>query len=144
MKKPLTVIGAGLLSVAVLAHADATGVVKERMDAMSAIGDANKPLVAISRGRADFDLTTVMNSANTIAEHSGSSLLEMFPEGSTSDASDAKEAIWSDWETFSEYAMSMETAAMDLAEIDNEEAFASAYREVSSNCSGCHRKFRAR
>lgn len=144
MKSHLKIAAACLISAGVLAHADATGVIKDRMDAMSAIGDANKPLVAMSRGRSDFDLDTVIASANTIAEHSGQSLLAMFPEGSVSDVSDAKEEIWSDWETFSNYALSMETAAMNLAKIDSEEAFSAAYRDVSNSCRSCHQEFRAR
>lgn len=140
----LKVLLIGILSVSAFAHEGATGVVKDRMDAMSAMADANKSLVAMSRGRTDFDLAMVQQSAQIIAEHSGESLLELFPEDSLSDVSEAKAEIWEQWESFSDYAMNMESSALSLSAITSEDEFSAAYREMSRNCGGCHKKFRAK
>jgi cytochrome c556 len=133
-----------LMSTVTLAHDGATGIVAERMDAMSAIGDANKALSNISRGRADFDLQTVVDSAKSIEQHSGTWLLDLFPEGRLDAESDAKAAIWQDWETFSNLTMDLQTSASALGKITEESEFSAAYKNVSSTCGSCHKKFRAK
>lgn len=133
-----------LISSAALAHDAGEGVVKERMKAMEAVGDANKPLTAISRGRSDFDLATVQASAAEMAEHSGQYFADLFPEGSLDSESAAKAEIWEDWETFYQLSMDLNTAAVALSQISSEDEFADAYSAVGDTCMGCHRKFRAR
>lgn len=124
------------------AHEGAMGVVKERMDAMDKIGDANRSLVAIARGRADFNLETVQNAAKVLAENSGQSFLDAFPEGSTDDISEALPAIWENWDDFSELSFALESSATSLSEITSEDEFSALYRNVSKTCGGCHRKYR--
>lgn len=141
--KPLAVI-ALCASTLTIAHEGATGVVEHRMDAMSAIGDNNRTLSNISRGRADFDLTAVVEAANAIAENSGQGFSDLFPEGSLDASSDAKAEIWQDWEKFSELSLSLESAAKNLAGISSEDEFAAAYKQVSQTCGSCHRAFRAK
>lgn len=140
MKKQLLIVS--VLISGVLAHAGAEGVVADRMDAMKAIGKANRPLAAIARGRSDFDLATVQASAKTIAEHAGQSFVDMFPEGSMSDVSEAKADIWEDFGRFSEYSMTLESTAMALSQIQSEDEFKAAFDAMSKNCGGCHRPFR--
>ena len=131
-----------LLAGTALAHDHATGVVKERMDAMDAIGKANRSLSAIARGRADFDLTTVKNAAKTIAEQSGQSFVDLFPEGSLDDISEAKADIWQDFDRFTAYSMELESSATALSKIATEDQFKEHYNAVSKTCGGCHRAFR--
>lgn len=140
MKRVL--LTAALISTTAIAHEGATGVVKERMDAMETIGKANRSLVAISRGRAEFDLTTVQSAAKTIAEHSGQSFIDLFPEGSTSEVSEAKAEIWQKFDQFSNYSLDLESKALALSEIESEDQFKSSYDAMSKNCGGCHRSFR--
>lgn len=55
-----------------LAHGGASGVVKERMEAM---GDAMKELSAIMRGQRDYDAESVRALASTIESHGGDALV---------------------------------------------------------------------
>ena len=125
-----------------VAHQGATGVIAERMDAMDAISEANRTLVSIARGRTDFDLTAVQSAASVIAENAGQSLVDMFPEGSTSDVSEAKADIWQDFDRFSNLAMNLESTAQALSQITSEDEFKSSFDAMSKNCGGCHRSFR--
>ena len=129
------------MSSAVFAHDGATGLVKERMDAMSSIGQANKQLSEMARGKAEINLETVKNSAATIAEHSGINLTDLFPEGTIHAPSDAKEEIWQQWDKFSMLSSQMETAATDLQTASDED-FATKYRALSNTCRQCHKAFR--
>lgn len=98
----------------------------------------------MSRGCADFSLETVVDSAGIIAEYSGESLLAKFQEDSLSDVSEARNDIWQDWDTFRDYAMSLGTPALTLAKVSSEAAFSDACRDMTRNCSGCHRDFRSK
>lgn len=142
MKK--TIIALAFIASATLAnaHEGAEGVVKERMDAMSAIGKANKPLVAMIRGRTDVDLTVVKDSANIIAENAGEHFSSLFPEGSIGAPSEALPAIWEDWERFSNLSLELETAAMALADITDEAEFADLFKAVGGTCRSCHSDYR--
>jgi cytochrome c556 len=142
MKKILIV--ATLVFSTAFAHDGATGVIAERMDAMSAIGDANKSLSGISRGRTEFSMDLVKESALAISQHSGQGFVDLFPEGSTDDISDAKVEIWQNWDDFTELSLSLESAAISLSNIGSEEEFSTAYKAVSETCSSCHRNYRAK
>ena len=142
--KRIAVTSLAAISVLAFAHNDATGIIKERMDAMEAIGDANLKLTAISRGREAFDLDIVVASAEIIAEHSGESLLTLFPEGSLEADRDGRAAIWEDWDKFSTLALNLESSALELSQISDESEFNSKFRAMAKNCGGCHQSFRAK
>lgn len=124
------------------AHEGAEGAVKARMDSMSAIGDANRPLTRMSRGQMDFDLETVRNSASIMAENSMVEVLEYFPEGSAGGVSEALPEIWENWEEFSGIMADLNRSAVALSAIESEEEFAALYREVGMTCRSCHRSYR--
>lgn len=125
-----------------LAHASAEGVIKERMDAMSAIGEANKPLVSFARGRADIDLDVVKESAQTIAQHAGTRFADLFPVGSLDAPTEALPAIWEEWDRFEDLSLELERASLDLALINSADDFSDLYRNVSNTCRSCHSDFR--
>lgn len=125
-----------------VAHDGATGVVKERMDKMSAIGDANRTLSSIARGRSDFVLATVQEAAAIIAANSGDAFTTLFPEGS--EGGDAKAEIWQNLDDFRALSTGLNAAALALGELSSEEEFAALYKEVSQGCSSCHRSYRVR
>lgn len=146
-KLHLVSISAAFLATSItasMAHGEATGVVQQRMDAMSAIGNANKSLSNIARGRMEFDLDTVTSAATTIAEHSGDSLLKLFVEGTDGGESDAKAEIWQDWDRFSGIAGELNQAAVNLSQISTAEQFDGAFKTLSSTCGSCHKAFRAK
>lgn len=99
---------------AAFAHGGATGIVKERMDAMIALGKAAKSLSSMMRGQDDYDAGTVRAAAAEIEAHAGDAMTKLFPEGSEGMPSEARAEIWSDWNTFSELAMRLETLAVGL------------------------------
>ncbi len=71
-----------LAPVPALAHPGATGIVKQRKDAMMSLGDAMKALTSMIRGKQPYDAQCVKAYAGTIAGHGGESLTGQFPEGS--------------------------------------------------------------
>lgn len=78
---------------AALAHSGATGVVKERMDAMDEMGEAMKRLTPMMRGQAEYDPEVVRDAADTMIGHAGAQMTELFPEGSNGQPSEALDAI---------------------------------------------------
>ncbi len=114
----LTAAGTLLLAgaVAVHAHGGATGIVKERMEAMEEMGDVMKSLTAIMRGETDYDADAVRKGAAVIGSHAGEALTKLFPKDSLSEASEAKPDIWADWESFSALASQLELFANGLGD----------------------------
>lgn len=99
----------------VYAHRGATGIVKERMDAMMSLGDAMKALTAMMRGKQPYDVERVRNYATTVARHGSEDMTRLFPEGSLQHPTRAKPAIWADWERFSALATELAVYAGALA-----------------------------
>lgn len=102
-------------AVTATAHTGAMGVVKERMDAMSTIGDANKVLRAMFSGEAAYDADAVAENAAIIQGHAGSALTELFPQGSLDTPTEAKPEIWQNWPEFTALAERLERSAEALA-----------------------------
>ena len=71
---------------------------------------------------------------------------QLFPEGSLSDKSRAKPAIWEKWSEFEGYASSLQTQAMkvaDLARTKDKAGTLAAVAEMGrSTCVACHDAFR--
>jgi cytochrome c556 len=116
--KVLTVAGTLLLTGAVVAyaHGGASGVVKERMDAMGEMGDVIKSLSAMMRGETTYDANTVRNGAEVIRSHSGEAMTTLFPEHSTDGPSEAKHEIWTEWEEFTALAGQLQLFATGLGQ----------------------------
>lgn len=126
------------------AHDGATGVVKERMDLMKTIGKNTKMVAPIAMGSADMNLKAVEEGATAI-QKAATMALEKFPEGSTSEKSEAKANIWTDWDTFSSLMKSLADDAGALAQLakDGEDfELTDAFGKMASNCKKCHTDFR--
>lgn len=102
-------------ALAAYAHGGATGIVKERMDAMSAMGNAVKAITPMMRGEIGYDAATVRSAAETIGNHAGANLTDLFPEGSGGSPSESKDAVWTNWGEFVELAELLEIYAEGLA-----------------------------
>lgn len=98
-----TIVATGT-AVAAFAHSGATGVVKERMDAMKAMAEAVEAVSPMMRGEAEYDPEAMRAAARTFQAHSGDAMTELFPEGSTDAPSEVKPDIWSDWDRFTALA----------------------------------------
>lgn len=70
-------ISAVMLAVSValaFAHGRATGIVKERMEAMEEISASMKQIGQMLRGQKPFDASEIVGAAAIIAGHSGDNL----------------------------------------------------------------------
>ena len=92
------------IAASAFAHGGAKGIVKERMDGMSALGKTIKALAPMMRGEGRYDAKAVRQGAETIRAHAGASLTKLFPVGSGGKPSEAKDVVWQDWEEFSALA----------------------------------------
>ena len=106
------------IGVAAMAHNGAKGIVKERMDGMSAMSKAVKALTPIMRGTAEYDADKVRSAADVMIKHAGEQMTSLFPEGTGGMPSAALPAVWDNWEEFSKisnelkaYAEGMKIAA---------------------------------
>ncbi|MXU64527.1 cytochrome c [Oceanomicrobium pacificus] len=103
-------LSAGLAS----AHQGASGIVKERMDAMKAMGAAMKAMAPMAQGNAPVQPRAVAELAALLRENGGAALVAQFPEGSIDHPSEARETIWDDPERFAALADSLTVLADEL------------------------------
>ena len=94
-----TVVALGVAG-GVLAHSGATGIVKERMDGMVALGKAVKSITPIMMGQEPYNADQVAEFGESVKAHSGEALTALFPEGSGGMPSEAKDNVWTDWDEF--------------------------------------------
>lgn len=102
------------LSAGALAHSGATGIVKQRMDAMSDMGRVVKSLSVMMRGEAPYDADAISEGAVIIKSHAGDAMTSLFPEGSLKKPSVAKPEIWTDWSEFQALAIRLADLADGL------------------------------
>lgn len=126
------------------AHQGASGVVKERMELMKSLGDHMKSMAAMIKGKTPFDASKIAASARDIQDESRN-IVRLFPEGSLKNPSEARPAVWIQWDRFSELTDRLIDEARGLSDI----AIAGSRREikvqftrVGKTCSGCHTDFR--
>lgn len=103
------------LAGGVLAHSGATGVVKERMDGMMAMGEGVKSITPSMRGKVDYDAARVREFAALLKQHSGEAMTRLFPEGTEGAPSVAKSKIWENWKEFEALAVRLGTLAEGLS-----------------------------
>lgn len=117
MKKTLVIaaIVAGSTAATVFAHGGATGIVKERMDAMANMGKAMKSITPMMQGTAAYDAGAVKRAAAVFEKHSGEAMTKLFPEGTGGKPSEAKDVVWNNWAEFSELAEQLSIAAKGLS-----------------------------
>lgn len=136
-------VPAVLLAMPAVGHMGATGVVKERMDAMLDIG---KSMKAISRTikSPDYNPETVAKSAGRISRHADR-LVDMFPVGVTHEKSEARPAIWERKAEFDALFVELREKARKLSDADragDPKDAAMALRDLGKTCSACHKTFR--
>jgi len=102
------------LSAAAFAHSGATGVVKQRMEAMKSMGDAVKRIKPMMAGEAAPDADAIRDAARMIAAESGNAMTQKFPQGSMDHPTEARPRIWEERERFIALADQLEMAARGL------------------------------
>ena len=130
------------LVAAGLAHEGATGVVKERMDAMVSMEKLTKAIN--DRIKANRDLAAVKPDAEAL-QKLAAGILPLFPAGSNAHPSAAKDAIWQNWPDFEAKERALEAESGKLATTDSKDpkALLTQFRSVFRICSDCHETYRA-
>lgn len=154
----LAVLLFGIVVIAgqALAHTGAMGIVKERMDGMSILGDHAKSVGDMLKGKASFDIVAVEEAAQAFVTH-GEKIPSLFPDTEQSRegmATEALPAIWDNWddfvalaEKFTNDSQALLTVASNLASgtqsvDDQSKAVRSPFFKTAKNCSACHERFR--
>lgn len=147
MKRIIYVVLATLFAFNVNAHKGATGVVKERMDEMSSMEKATKRLAKLVKKKEALDYATISELSKQIAQ-SNANVMHLFPQGSLSKASEAKERIWRNWEHFIDLFKQSEAAANNLAEAAtigaSSEQMRQQFKVLNKTCKSCHRKYKSK
>src|SRR5882757_6399691 len=136
----LAIALAGLPSAA---HDHATGVVKERMDMMEAMGKRMKAIREhIDRKR---DLAAIKTDAEAVASQAPH-LVHLFPPGSTQKPTDARSTIWQEWADFERKANELEAESKKLMTTSPDDfgAMSAQVRAVTQTCVACHEKYRTK
>lgn len=137
--KRLTLIlalGAG----AALAHSGATGVVKERMDAMSGIAKSTKTLGEMAKSGV-IDPTKVQEASAAIAA-AARDMPAKFEVKDVSKPSEALPAIWQDFDDFIAKADALAAAAETLPGASDAESYRASFAAMGKACSSCHESYR--
>ena len=129
------------LALPSMAHEGATGIVKERMDAMESMAKAMKSITQTIKSGRDFaSITRQAQIIRDLAEK----IASLFPAGSTGHPSGAKPIIWKQWADFEAKARALSSESEKLAVIEagDTRALAAQARVVSQTCGGCHELYR--
>ncbi len=138
----IAIVGA-LMAASVSAHEHATGVVKERMDAMERMAKAMKGITQRIRDNRDVELIKAdARSIHTLAR----TMTSMFPPRSNQRPSEARASIWQNWSDFEAKAKSLAVESDKLANTDARDAksLGTQARAVSQACGLCHEKYRVK
>ena len=148
MKRPVTFAALILVaaSFSAFAHMGATGIVKERMEAMSAMKDALAVIGRMLKGETGFDATQAVQAADAIAQHADE-MRALFPDTpeSRQKASEATPLVWEQPERFAQLAQELMNEASllsDVAAAGKEAELLPRFRSVGKACTACHEDFR--
>jgi len=151
----LTVGTINRMSIA-LAHDGATGIVKQRMEAMKTLGDYSTLVGDMLKGKTELDITIIGETASVFVQH-GEVIPAHFPDTKQSREglmTAALPAIWTEWEDFNELALqftadsrSFESFVARLdpsATVSNstQRSIKRAFLKSIKSCSSCHKRFR--
>ncbi len=142
-KPAVAAVAAFAIALPANSHDHATGVVKERMELMEAMGKRMKAIN--SRIKNKQPLAPIKDDARAIAA-SAPHITHLFPPGSTKHPTEAKTTIWQNFADFERKAKALEVESAKLGEIDANDAGAvtTQARAVSQTCSGCHETYRVK
>ncbi len=132
---------------AAFAHSGATGIVKQRMDAMKSVAASMKAIAKADWSQPASARVTIATEARAISRHAAQIVI-LFPEGSGQHPTEASDAIWSDAEGFAAEAEAMKRAASNLAKtaatLSNSEDVAPHLQSLGQTCKSCHADYRVK
>jgi len=135
------VLGISILSVS-YAHQGATGVVKERMDAMSDMSDMSKQIAKMFKGETDISRTYIKQASESFIMHA-QALFNQFPdteESRTGSKTEALPSIWEDRNGFEEKINQFIATNHDDQASDSK--LRKAFLKVARDCKSCHKVYR--
>lgn len=136
-----------LFAGALFAHGGAAGIVKDRMDSMSAMGKAMKRLNVLTKGTADDSPREVRDLSAVISRHA-KKIPAYFPDSKKSRQGKgtlALPAIWENLADFEARAKELADQSRRLAETaagSERQATRKLFKQIGKSCSGCHRAYR--
>jgi cytochrome c556 len=98
-------------------------------------------MAAMVKGEVPFDRTAFQGFAADLASAAALNILPGFPEGSTSDDSDARDEIWLNWSDFESKLQKLRTESAKLVKVaeDGDEAAIKAQLDATRRtCKSCH------
>jgi cytochrome c556 len=125
------------------AHEHATGVVKERMEAMESMARHMKAIG--QRMKSGRDLAAIKVEAQAV-QALAAHVTHLFPPGSTQKPTDAKPAIWQNWADFEAKANALKNASANLANAEPSDlaGLSAQVRALSETCGACHELYRSK
>jgi cytochrome c556 len=130
------------VSFSATAEDDPGELVKYRQNVMKSIGGHMGALASLVRGRVDFQQDMLVHAR--AVESATSDIARLFPKGSNLGETNAKEAIWKDWDDFRQHAKeTYEKAAAfrRAAENGNKEQIGSRFKALGRHLQGVSRGF---
>lgn len=156
LRSMLCFMSIALIVTSVKAHEGASGIVKQRMDAMKSMGDYAKSVGDMFKGKTTIDLGTIRDASEEFVRH-GQMIPAQFPDTQESregSKTEALPAIWDDWhqftalaEKFTHDSRQLDAVAAELQSSDtldnaSTRKLRSAFFKAVKSCSGCHEQFR--
>jgi cytochrome c556 len=124
------------------AHEGATGITKQRMDAMESMARAMKAIRRSLEGNRDS--AAIQNEADRIREMAVR-IPQWFPPGSDAKPTDALPAVWQRWTDFQARATQLEQESIKLVAVaasGDIKNIATQFRAVGQACTACHADYR--
>lgn len=134
-------------AVVALSHGGATGIVKQRMDGMTAMGKALTAVGDMFKGKAEFNPEQISRSADIVREHAVK-MEELFPdtkESKTGTGTEALPVIWEKKDEFLDIARELDKQAAVLKQVSqtgDKRKIRIEFAKVSRTCAACHTDFR--
>ena len=129
-----------------LAHMQAKGIVKERMDLMKLFASAMRKKNLELRNFSSRELALIVYEAKLIADNSGK-LITLFPAGSGGGVSEASPKIWESPGDFKEKISAFMGMPKELEENINTSDLNNLiriFRTLAATCKNCHRDYRVK
>ena len=130
-----------LAALPALAHDNVQNAeVKARMHLMEEIRDATATLGGMAQGKTPFDAATAEEARAALAEKAAE-VPDAFRSRAQDPRSEALDAIWNDFDDFTEKAQNLQVAAeeLDPTTLDSLQA---GMASVGRTCGACHQDYR--
>ena len=135
-------IVAAVLIAACGASAAYAGPIEDRQELMKGVQAATKDGVGLSRGTVPFDAAKA-KSVTQVYIDAAAKLPTLFPKGSeTGSKTTADPKIWTDMAGFKLADAKFGTDAKAAQAATDQASFATAFGEITKDCSACHGAYR--